>query len=160
VNGLNAGEGIPLTITLKNGFATTGTRQIWASADSWYQVGELNEGDNDYGPITVDVPEEGAPPPSPPVSTTVGSIAGETWVSPTGIPVPHGRANVDVYQEDTLVASTISDDSAQYTFTDLPVGTYTVIGETWINGIRYSNSYEVDVLEGETTVRFIIMYRS
>jgi hypothetical protein len=160
VNGLNAGEAIPLTITLKDGFVTTGTRQIWASADSWYQVAELNEEDNGYGPITVDVSEEGAPPPSPPVSTTVGSIAGETWVSPTGIPVPHGRANVQVYEGGTLVASTISDDSAQYRFTDLPVGTYTVIGETWINGIRYSNSYEVDVLEGQTTVRIIIMYRS
>jgi hypothetical protein len=78
----------------------------------------------------------------------------------TGVPVPHGRATVSLYDGDTLVATTVSDDGAYYEFAAVPVGTYTVIGETWINGIRYSNTYEVDVLEGETTVRFIIMYRN
>ena len=128
VNGLNTGASALLTITLQSGFVTTGTYSIWSFADSWYQVGELDEADNDYGPITVNVSEEGAPPPEPPVSTTVGTIAGETWVSLTGIPVPHGRATVYVYQGDNLIASTVSDDSAQYEFLDLPVGTYTVIG--------------------------------
>ncbi|MEE8392357.1 MAG: thrombospondin type 3 repeat-containing protein, partial [Anaerolineae bacterium] len=160
VNGLNTGASVPLTITIQSGFTTTGTHSIWAFADSWYQVSELDETDNDYGPTTVNVSEEGTPPPEAPVSSTVGTIAGETWVSLTGIPVPHGRATVYVYQGDTLIASTVSDASAQYEFTDLPVGTYTVIGETWINGFRYSNSYEVDVLDGETTVRFIIMYKN
>jgi uncharacterized repeat protein (TIGR01451 family) len=160
LSGLGTGDSAVLTITLQDGFVATGTHQIWAFTDSWYQVGELNEGDNGYGPIEVVVSAEGALPPTQTITTTVGAIAGETWVSLTGIPVPHGRANVYVYQGDTLVDSTVSDENARYEFVDLPVGTYTVMGETWINGIRYSNSYEVEVLEGETTVRFIIMYRS
>jgi hypothetical protein len=123
-------------------------------------VGELDEDDNDYGSIDVYVAMVGTPPTTTTVTTRTGTIAGETWVSLTGIPVPHGRANVYLKQGDTQVASTVSDDAARYEFPDVPVGTYTVIGETWINGVRYSNSYEVDVLEGETTVRFIIMYRN
>jgi hypothetical protein len=74
--------------------------------------------------------------------------------------VPHGRASLRCIDgEGNEVASTFSDENARYEFLDLPVGTYTVIGETWISGIRYSNTYEVIVNEGETTVRFIIMYR-
>jgi uncharacterized repeat protein (TIGR01451 family) len=160
LSGLGTGDSAVLTITLQDGFVTTGTHQVWAFTDSWYQVGELDESDNDSGPVTVNVSEEGTPPMTSTITTTVGTIAGETWVSLTGIPVPHGRASVYVYQGETLVDSTVSDEDARYEFTDLPVGTYTVIGETWINGVRYSNSYEVNVLEGETTVRFIIMYRS
>ena len=160
VNGLDDGDSTVITITLQGGFTTTDTHQIWAFADSLYQVGELDEDDNGYGPISVTVTLEGTPPPTLPVTTTAGIIAGETWVSLTGVPVPHGRANLSLYDGDTLVASTVSDDGAYYEFVDVPVGTYTVIGETWINGIRYSNTYGVDVLEGETTVRFIIMYRN
>jgi uncharacterized repeat protein (TIGR01451 family) len=159
VNGLDDGDSTVITITLQEGFTVTDTHQVWAYADSLYQIGELDEDDNAYGPISVTVSLEGTPPPTLPVTTTAGSIAGETWVSLTGIPVPHGRTNVHLYEGDTLVASTVSNDSAYYEFVDVPVGTYTVIGETWINGIRYSNTYQVDVLEGETTVRFIIMYR-
>ncbi len=160
MSGLGTGDSATLTVTLQSGFATTGTHQIWAFADSWFQVNELDEDDNGYGPIDVVVSAEGALPPTQTVTTTVGSIAGETWVSLTGLTVLHGRASVYVYQGDTLVDSTVSDDDARYEFADLPVGDYTVIGETWINGIRYSNSYEVNVLEGETSVHFIIMYRN
>jgi hypothetical protein len=160
LSGLGAGDSTTLILTLHSGFATTGTHQVWAFTDSWFQVGELDEDDNGYGPIDVVVSGEGVLPPTQTVTTTVGAIAGETWVSLTGLAVPHGRATVYVYQGDTLVDSTVSDDNARYELADLPVGTYTVIGETWINGVRYSNSYEVDVLEGETTVCFIIMYRN
>ncbi len=123
-------------------------------------MGELDETDNAYGSITVTVTEEGMPPPEPPVSTTVGSIAGETWISLSGLPMPHGRTDVYVYQGDTLVAFTTSGEDTMYEFPDLPIGTYTVIGETWLDGVRYSNSYEVDVLENETTVCLIVMYPS
>jgi len=159
VSGLDAGASIPLTITIQSGFATAGTYQIWALADSWDQVSELDEGDNDYGPITVDVSEESTPPPTPPTGT--GSIAGETWVSLTGVPVPHGRANVwCIGEEGTVVASTVSDDNARYELSNLPVGTYTVIGETWINGSRYSRTLDgIVVSENETIVLLIILYR-
>nr|HID14178.1 hypothetical protein [Anaerolineae bacterium] len=149
VSSLDAGASVPLTITFRSGFATTGTYQIWALADSWNQVAETNEEDNVGGPVTVTVSEEGTPPPTSPTGS--GSIAGETWVSLTGIPVPHGRTNVWCVDEwGNVVASTVSDDEARYELSNLPVGTYTVIGETWIDGVRYSRTYyEIDVNEGE-----------
>jgi hypothetical protein len=60
-----------------------------------------------------------------------------------------------------LVAFTVSDNSAIYQFSDLPVGTYTVIGETWIDNVRYARTYyDVVVNENETTVLIIVMYES
>ena len=161
VSGLGVGDSTTLTITLQNGFEMTGTYQIWAFADSWYQVSELDEEDNDYGPLTVEVAEEGTPPPPPPITDTVGSIAGETWVSLTGIPVPHGRATVQCIDgEGNQVASTVSDDEGRYEFSTLPTGSYTVIGETWIDGVRYSGTVaNVEVVEDRATVAIVIMYR-
>jgi len=162
VNGLDVGASVPITITLQDGFVTTGTHQVWSFADSWYQVRELDEEDNDYGPITVDVSEEGTPPPTRTVTTTVGAIAGETWVSLAGIPVPHGRANV--WCEDAsgeIAASTVSDQDGRYVLPDLAPGTYVLIAETWIDGVRYSRTYSSVVVNAdETTVRVIVMYES
>lgn len=162
VSGLGSGRSTNIVITLQRGFPVTGTYQVWAKADSWLQVSELNENNNVMGPISVNISRVGTPPPETPPTTTVGSIVGETWVSLTGAPVPHGRANVYVYDErGTLVASTVSDANASYALYDIPVGTYTVVGETWINGVRYSNTYPgVQVYEGQSTVRIIIMYRN
>ncbi len=160
VSGLADGSSTTITITLQNGFASTGTHQVWAFADSWRQVNELNEDDNLSHPITVTVSDEGTSPPTPPPTTTVGSIVGETWVSLTGIPVPHGRANVRcVNQAGEVVASTVSDSEGKYQFSDLAVGTYTVIGETWIDGVRYSGTIaNVEVEENKSTVAIVIMY--
>jgi len=159
VSGLAVGESTTLTLSLQDGFDAVGTYSIWAFADSWNQVGELNEEDNARGPIVVEVSRESTPPPPPPVGT--GTIAGETWVSLTGIPVPHGRTSVRcVDAAGNVVASTTSDDRARYTLSDLPAGTYTVIGETWIDGVRYSRTLDgVAVNENGTTVLLIILYR-
>jgi uncharacterized repeat protein (TIGR01451 family) len=162
VSGLGVGDSATLIITLQNGFEMTGTHQIWALADSWRQVSELDEGDNDYGPITVNVFEEGTPPPTPPVTTTVGSIAGETWVSLTGIPVPHGRANVWCVDEvGNEAAFAISDNQGRYELSGLAPGIYTVIGETWIDGVRYAGTVaDVEVVEDETSLVIVIMYEN
>jgi len=162
VSGLEAGTSRPLTVTLQSGFPTTGTYHISAFVDSWHQVLETNEEDNEGGPITVDVTDAGEEPPSP--ITGTGSIAGETWVSLTGIPVPHGRTDVYVYTGATLddaqlVASTVSDDEGIYEVTGLPAGSYIVVGETWIDSVRYSRTYyNVTVYDDQTTVLIIIMY--
>jgi uncharacterized repeat protein (TIGR01451 family) len=159
VSGLGAGDITTLTVPFQSGFEMTGTYAIWAFADSWDQVSELDEQDNDYGPVLVEVSQEGAPPPSPPAGT--GAIAGETWVSMTGIPVPHGRTNVRCLDgAGQVIASTTSDDTAKYTLSGLPAGTYTVIGETWIDGVRYSRTLDgVVVNDNEATVLLIILYR-
>ncbi len=161
VSSLGVGDSITLTISLQDGFETTGTHQVWALADPWHQVGELDEGDNDYGPATVVVSEKSAPPPTPPVTTTVGSVVGETWVSLTGIPVPHGRTNVWCVDEaGDVVASTTSDDEGKYELADLAPGAYTLIGETWIDGARYVGTVAgVKVVEGEATMVIVVMYK-
>jgi uncharacterized repeat protein (TIGR01451 family) len=157
-SGLGVGDATTLTIRLQDGFEVTGTYPIWAFADSRNQVIEIDEGDNYGGPIAVEVFSEGVPP-SPPVTGTA-RIVGETWVSMTGIPVPHGRTNVWCLNEaGHVIASTTSDDAAQYTLANLPAGTYTLIGETWIDGVRYSGIVaNVQVIENEATVAILIMY--
>jgi uncharacterized repeat protein (TIGR01451 family) len=158
VSALNVGGSTTLTITLQSGLATTGTHQIWSLADSWSQVSESEEGDNDYGPITVNVSQEGTQ--STETLTGTATIEGETWVSLSGFPVPHGRADVwCVDEQGDEVASTVSDDEGRYTLSNLPAGTYTVLAEAWIDGIRYSGSTNnVQVSEGETGVAIVIMY--
>ena len=163
-SGLGVGDSITLTVPLQAGFEMTVTYPIWALADSRYQVAESDEGDNDYGPLSVDVLTEGDPP-LPPLEGEE-RIVGETWVSMTGIPVPHGRTYVRCFDGDgRLVFSTTSNDRAKYEIPNLPADTYTLIAETWIDGVRYSRTLDgVIVDEGEieestTTVALIIMYR-
>jgi hypothetical protein len=159
VSALSVGDSTTLTITLQSGFEVTGTYQIWALADSREQVSELDEEDNDHGPISVPVTVDGTPPETPAEGS--GAIEGETWVSLAGFPLPHERAEVWCVNElGKVVASTTSDSNAQYMLNDLPAGTYTVMAETWIDGVRYFGSVpNIAVSEGETAVAIIIMYR-
>lgn len=163
VSSLAAGASMPLTITIQDGFPVTGTYHVWALVDSWNQVAESVETDNQSNEITVTISDSGAAP-----TTTLegtGTIIGETWVSLGGVPVPHGRTSVSVYRGATLddaelVATTISGEDAQYSVSGLEAGTYIVAGETWIDGVRYSRTYmDVVVYEDDTTVLAIILYR-
>lgn len=157
VSSLGGNASTTITITLDSGFEVTGTYHLWAMVDPGDRVDELDETDNESGIISVTVSAEGTEPTEPVTGTA--TIQGETWVSLTGIPVPHGRASVWCRDLDgNLVASTTSDDNAQYTLPDLPAGTYTITGEAWIDGKRYSNTYEITVADGETSTLFIIMY--
>ena len=158
-SGLGVGDSIRLTIPIQEGFEMTGTYPIWTLADSRYQLVETDEEDNDYGPVSVEISGEGEPPLPPPTGT--GKIVGETWVSMTGIPVPHGRSYVRCFDEaGRLVVSTTSDDAAKYEIANLLAGTYTLIGETWIDGVRYSRTLDnVMVNDHGVIVRLIIMYR-
>ncbi len=158
VSGLGVDESIPLTITFESGFEVTGTHQIWALADSQDQVSELDETDNDWGPATITVTQEGTEP-TPPESGT-GTIEGETWVSLAGYPVPQGRAEVWCVDEaGNEYGPVLSADDATYALTDLPAGTYTVMAETWIDGERYFGSVsDVEVAEEESATAVVVMY--
>lgn len=158
VSSLATGSSKTITITTGSGFETSGTYQVWALADSRSDVSELDENDNVGGPISVTVSLQGTPPITH-TPTSTATIQGETWISLTGIPVPHGRATVECQDTDgSLVASVTSDDNAQYTLSGLSPGTYTIMAEAWVDGKRYSNVYEIDLSEGETATLFIIMY--
>lgn len=158
VSSLGTGSSTTITITTESSFDATGTYQIWALADSRDNVSELDETDNAGGPISVTVSLEGTEPITH-TPTSTGTIQGETWISLTGIPVPHERTTVECRDtERNLVASTTSDDNAQYALSGLAPGTYIVTGEAWVDGKRYSNAYEVTLSEDETVTLFIIMY--
>ncbi|MEA3341482.1 MAG: carboxypeptidase-like regulatory domain-containing protein, partial [Chloroflexota bacterium] len=155
---LGTGESAAIVVTHQSGLEITGTYQIWSSADSWYQVSELDENDNDAGPISITVSVTGTPPSE--VITGTGTIEGQTWIALSGFPVPHGRADVwCVNEAGDTVASTISGDDGGYTLSNLPAGTYTVLAETWIDGSRYAGSRNnVIVSDGGTGVAIVIMY--
>jgi len=157
VGSLDAGSTIPLTITMYSGFEVTGTYPVWTVVDSLDAVAETDEDNNTMGPITVTVSAEGTPPETPPSGTS--SIVGETWISLAGSLSPYPRVTVRVMGcgVDTY---TFSDENAAYSVDSLPACTYTVIGETWINGERYSNTYQVTVGDGETVPLIIILYEN
>ena len=166
VSTLGVGASRPLTLTIPGGLEELGTYELQGQADSWEQVAEINENDNDSNTVTVDVTQTGSPATG--ALTGTATIAGDTWVSLTGIPVPHGRAMVKVYargedpeEPPELITTTISDEEGGYSIARLPAGSYIVIGETWIDGIRFSRTYSsVEVEEGQTVVLVIIMYEN
>jgi len=154
---MDVGVTLPLTITFQSGFEVTGTYPVWAVVDSMDEVVEGDEGDNEFGPITVTVSAEGEPPPPPPSGTA--EIVGETWISLSGGLSPYPRAAVRL-TGCGVEKLTYSNDDAAYAFTALPACTYTVVGETWISGRRYSNTYQVEVADGETVPLIIILYEN
>ncbi len=162
LSSLAAGASTSVTITVESGFEITGTYQVWALADSQDDVAELDETDNASEPISVTVSLEGTEPITD-TATGTATIQGETWVDISGVPVPHARATVECRDAEhgNLIASTTSDDDAQYELSELPAGTYDVTGEAWIDGKLYSSTYTVELLEeGETLTQIIVMYES
>ncbi|HHS96924.1 MAG TPA: hypothetical protein ENK08_03370 [Chloroflexi bacterium] len=157
VSSLDAGASIPMTITFQHGFEVTGTFPVWAVVDSLDQVMESEEDDNTSTSITVTVSAEGTPPAPPPSGTS--SIVGETWISLAGSLSPYPRVAVRVTGCGVDLI-TYSDENAAYSTDSLPACTYTVVGETWINGERYSNTYQVTVEEDETVPLIIILYKN
>jgi hypothetical protein len=67
----------------------------------------------------------------------MGVIEGFTWIFIKGDVVPHGWTDVSCYDGPTLIAQTNSDDDAFYQMQVPPGGTYTVIGQTYIDDVLY-----------------------
>ena len=91
MSSLPAGASVPLTLPVHEGFPTLGIYHARAFADSMLQVTESSEGDNTYGPLTVNVTKEGLPPTS--TLTGTAALVGWTWVSINGVPVPQGTTS-------------------------------------------------------------------
>jgi hypothetical protein len=156
VSALPGHETISLTLEYPQGLVTTGDHLAYALADTWDQVSEGDETDNVGGPLTITVDLEGvAPTPTPtptPGGLANGAISGSTWLYISGDVVPQGRINVYCYDGDTLIAQILSDQDGNYELLDIPPGTYTIIGETFISGVFYSDVIlNVTVTSGETT---------
>ena len=155
VSSLPQDQAIDLTLNYLQGFETTDQHQTYAMADSWEQVQETDELDNVGGPLAVYVAQEGTPPvptPSPTPGGPTGMISGSTWLYINGDVVPQGRVNVYCYDGGLLVAEALSDQDGNYIMLNVPAGSYTIIGETFIDHMLYSDIVmDVEVLGGQTT---------
>jgi len=156
VSSLPPFETISLTLNYLEGLITTGEHHAYALADSWDQVSESDETDNVGGPLIVMVDQEGFPPtptPTPvPGSSEHGAISGSTWLYINGDVVPQGRVNIYLYDGAELIAETLSNEFSNYLLPNVPAGSYTVIGQTYIDDTLYSDVLlNVQVNSGETT---------
>lgn len=142
VSYLGAGQSITLTIPHYPGFSEAGYHQIYAWADSYEQIVESIETNNVAGPISVPVSSGGVVPEPTPTNTptppNAGAISGVTLIWDGSYLVPIGRANVTLMQGATIVAETISNaENGTYRFDGVAPGTYSVLGETVIDGLLY-----------------------
>ncbi len=160
VSSLGGGDSITLTLRYDEGFPNTGTYYIYALADSWTQVTELEE-ENNYNlqNITVDVVAQGTPPPTPTLQTGTGAISGYTWIFVPPL-VQQGRINIQCYNSsDQLVAETTSSDAAYFRIEGLVTDWYTLIATTTIGSVQYQATRLVQVTDGsETSDVFLILY--
>lgn len=156
VSSLPPQETISLTLDYLEGLLVMGEHHAYALADSWDQVAESDETDNVGGPLVVVVEQEGTPPTPTPTPTPggieYGAISGSTWLYVNGDVVPQGRVNIYLYNGGELIAETLSDQDSNFALENVPAGTYTVMGQTYIDDALYSDVVmNVQVNAGETT---------
>jgi hypothetical protein len=158
VNSLDAGVSTSLTLYLLDGVDTTGEHTAYVMVDTLNGVAEFDELDNVGDPLTFSALEDQCAPTPTPMPTSEpalagdGAISGSTWLHLNGDVAPQGRVNVYWYDGDVLVAETVSDRDGNYLQPDLPPGTYTVIGESVIDGVLYTDiAWNIIVKSGETT---------
>jgi len=152
INGLAAGASIEFTMWVPGGFATTGQHAISALADTWNQIEEGYETDNESDRLDLDVTVESPEPtvtPTPVEVLNPGGVSGTTYVDEDGV------QGADVYVYDgggRLVASTRSGVGGVYEITNLAPGTYLVVGQLRMGESIYRGQNVATVLEGTTTV--------
>ena len=161
VSSLAQNEAISLTLNYVEGFEMVGDHTTYALADSWTQIAESDELDNVGGSQTVTVSQQGIPPtptPTPtPGGTDTAAISGSTWLYVNGDVVPQGRVNIYLYDGSGLIAETLSDQDGDYWLTDVPAGNYTMIGETYIDGVLYSDIVLNVVAESGQTTEYVTL---
>jgi Flp pilus assembly protein TadG len=143
VSSLAEGDAVSLKLAYGPGVASEGDYAIYAWADSWDQILESDEQDNLGGPVTVTVSLPGVAPTATPTPTPgapeTGGISGSTWLFIDGDVVPQGRARVALYAGPELIAETFSDSEGNFFIGGLATGDYEVTGETYIDGVLYSD---------------------
>jgi hypothetical protein len=145
----------PITI-LDYSFDMDGIYYLYALADTYQNVSEINEDNNVSQPLTVTVDFNPNPPTATPTAMPaehVGSISGTVWVFIDGtLVVPTQRVNMSLIKNGT-VATAISDESGGYQFSDVPVDTgYLVDGYVIIDDILYYGYQSgIQVVENQET---------
>ncbi len=153
LNAIAAGSTVSFTMYVPNGFKEVGSHTLQAMVDTWNQVMETDETNNISAllPVTVTV-NNPAPTPTPTPAGTLpppGNIQGVTRLNGP----PQSNVSVYVYATDgRLVGSGRSDVNGNYFITNVPAGSYTVVGELRLANTLYRGQVSpVVVVAGQTT---------
>lgn len=152
INAMAAGSTVSFTMYVPNGFKEVGNHTVQAMIDTWNQIRETNEANNISAllPVTLTVSNPAPIPTATPVGTPSppGNIRGVTYLNGP----PQAGVTLYVFAADgRMVASGRSDANGNYLFTNVPAGTYTVVGELTLNGVRYYGQVsQVNVVAGQT----------
>ncbi len=152
ISALAQGDMFSLTIHYNEGFSTVDDHVVYALADTWEQISEENEDDNVSDAETVSIIAQGPTPAPTPTPAGDGAISGSTWLFINDDLVPQGRVNVYCYDGGDLIGQTLSDQDGYYLLEGIPAGSYTVVGETIIDGTLYADDVSnISVQSGQTT---------
>jgi hypothetical protein len=153
-------------------FPVTGTYHLYAQADTYENVTEMDESNNVRGPVQVIVKPNPNPSTATPTATpgpdcdsvppTGGSVAGTVWAFIEGqLVVPTERVSLSLWEnrdgQSVVVATTQSGLDGRYPAEDLPwcvsPGTgYTVNALVVIDGVDYFNIQTgIQVVAGQVT---------
>jgi hypothetical protein len=153
VNAIAAGSTVSFTMYVPNGFKEVGNHTLQAKVDTWDQILEADETNNISAllPVTVTVSNP-APVPTPTPYGTLpppGNIQGVTYLNT----LPQSNVAVYVFAADgRMVGSARSDADGNYVITNVPAGTYTVVGELrLVDTLYYGQVTLVNVTAGQTT---------
>ncbi len=152
VNGLPGGSVMTFTMFAPDGFNTPGVHTLVAVVDTWNQVVESSESNNQTSPLTVTLTiTNPMPTVTPTPAVTPGAGGGIQGMTQVGAFLQN---NVSVYVYDAtgrLRWSGRSDSNASYLVTGLPAGSYTVVGQMRIGNKLYYGAVPVSVSAGVIT---------
>jgi len=145
---LAAQTSVSFTMVMPDGYATLGGHQIAAEIDAWEQIDESDETNNLYVGEIVMISTAG-PAPEPTPQITPGPTGNVFGIVVGG---PEATVSINCYPP---VAAVNSNASGVYNFSPLPVGTFVVPVGTWVvsaemflDGEYYYGSRTVIVTEG------------
>lgn len=153
INAIAAGSTVSFTMYVPNGFKEVGNHTLQAMVDTWDQILETDETNNISAllPVTITVSNPAPLPTATPVGTLPppGNIQGVTYLNT----LPQSNVAVYVFAPDgRMVGSGRSDVNGNYVITNVPEGTYTVVGELRLaDTLYYGQVTEVSVVAGQTT---------
>ena len=139
--GLTAQTSVSFTMVMRDGYATLGGHQIAAEIDAWEQIDESDETNNLFAGEIVNITIPGpTPEPTPQITPeAVGIVFGDV------IGGPGATVFINCYPP---VASVQTGGSGDYVLSDVPVGTWVVTAELFLNGEYYYGSRTVIVSDG------------
>jgi len=138
---LAAQTSVSFTMVMRDGYATLGGHQIAAEIDAWEQIDESDETNNLFvGELVVISTPGPTPEPTPQITPgPTGNVFGDV------LGVPSATVSISCYPP---IDSVPTGGSTDYVLSGVPVGTWVVTAEAFLDGDYYYGSRTVVVTEG------------